>query len=217
MSVECGNALQICAMRVTLLDSLGNVADQADNMYVSDKVIEIGQQADLKPPTESELDGGCDCTFGTYRGNAKLRRWLFALSRGAIEPGLIAMMTGHTTISDASDPIGVSWADSSACATGEVAVAFEFWMKHWVDDAQDATWPWWHHVYPSTTWQVGDNTFGLQLGPNVLNGFSRTNLAWGQGPYGDGPGVDIRRGAFFLDDVDPPSGFCGFQSVTPGS
>lgn len=217
MAIECGNPLQVCAMRVTLLDDSGAVADVDDNYYVSDKVIDVGVTPDLKAPTESELDGGCDCTFGTYRGKAKLRRWLFAVNRGALEPALESLLLGATTVNSGNDVLGYAFPDETTCVTAEISVAFEFWMKNWVDDAQDSAWPWWHAVYPSSTWQIGDQTYGLALGPRVLNGFSRTNTAWGQGPYGDGPGIDIRRGAIYLDDVDPPAGVCGFQTVDPGS
>lgn len=217
MSVECGNSLQICALRVTLLDSLGNVASGADNYYVSDKVIEISVNPEIQAGATSDLAGGCDCSLGSFRGRDKLLRWNFALSRGAIEPALLSLMIGATLIESGPDPIGVAWPDAISCGTTEVPVAIEFWTKHWIDDAQDTVWPWWHHVYPSTSWQIGDQTYNNDFAANQLNGFSRTNTAWGQGPYGDGPGYDIRRGGFFLDTVDPPAGFCGFQTITPGS
>lgn len=217
--MECGNSLQICAMRVTLLDGQGNVVDAPDNMYISDKVIEVGVNPDVEAGATSELPGGCDCSFGSYRGKDKLKRWLFALSRGAVEPALLSLMLGATPIEDGADVIGIAWPDELGCNTDYDSLAFEFWTKHWIDDAQDSLWPWWHHVYPSTSWQIGDQTYGLNLGPSVLNGFSRTNLAWGQGPYGDGPGVDIRRGGFWLEDAagGPPDAACGWQSATPGS
>jgi hypothetical protein len=215
--VECGTSLQICAMRATLLNDDGSVASASNNSYVSDRVTEVGWTPDILAGTESDMPGGCDdCLAHTFKGKDKLRRFGFALSRSAIEPALTAMMLGWGTVDSGADAIGLVVPFETQCVT-ERKVAFEFWTKHWVNDEKDSTWPWWHHIYPSTIWQIGDQTFNAELGPFVINGFSRTNTLWGDGPYGDGPGVDHRRGTFFLTDIDPPSGACGFAHVAPGS
>ena len=58
------------------------------------------------------------------------------------------------------------------------------------------TYPYFHWVFPSTTWVFGDNTFEEGPAQPTLNGTSQTNGNWGDGPYGDGPpdGQDISRG-----------------------
>lgn len=218
MSIDCGNSLQICAMRVTLLNSDGSVSSVTDNSYVSDKVIEVGFTPDVRQGAQIDLEGGCDCLEATFLGKTILRRFGFTVNRGAVEPALVAMMTGGTPIVDGGDAIGLAWSDELGCGDDEIKVAFEYWTKNWNGDEQDDVWPWWHHVYPTTIWQIGDTAYNATaFSPNVLNGFSRTNRQWGQGPYGDGPGYDIRRGGFWLDDADPPAGVCGFQHIAPGS
>lgn len=218
MAVDPGNSLQICAMRVTLLDSTGAPVGGADTGYATPKISEVGFSASIREGAEIDLDGGCDCLEATFKGRNILRRFAFALNRTALEPALTALMIGATPIEDGADTIGLAWPDNElGCGDSEVKVAFEFWTKNWVDDEQDDVWPWLHHVYPTTVWQIGDTAYNATaFAPNVLNGFSRTNRQWGQGPYGDGPGYDIRRGGWFLTDVDPPTED-GYLNVTPGS
>jgi hypothetical protein len=218
MAVECGVSLQICAIRATLLDELGSVLDVEDNAYVSDKMISVVVTPDIEPGTTSTVVSGCDCTVVDYRGNDKLKRWLFELNRAAVEPALLSMMIGATLIEDGADAIGVAWPSAQACGDDVVRlVAIEFWTKHFVDDSQDPTWPWWHHVYPATSWQIGAVTYENGPATQPLNGFSKTNTSWGQGPYGDGPGYDIRRGGFWLTTDGPPTAQCGFVTAEPGS
>lgn len=214
--MECGTPLQVCAMRATLLDSLGNVQAVADNVYVSDKIVEVGVSPEIEPGTSSILKGGCDNVIARYKGRDILLNWTFEMARGALEPALVAMLLNATPIEDGADVIG--WANPWL---GEepAYVAFEFWMKNQIDDAQDPDWPWIHFCYPSTSWQFAPQTYGQELQNQTLAGFSRTNLAWGQGPHGDGPGYDIRRGGVWYEDdayVLPTAG-CGYQTVTPGS
>ena len=218
MSVECGASVQVCAMRFTLLDSSGDVDDVEDNSYVSDKVIEVGFDPQIAAGQAFDLECGCDGISQTFRGRDKLLRFAFALSRAAVEPALMSMLLNVEEITDGDDVLGIAWGDDLGCQRAEKKVAFEFWTKHWVGDEQDADWPWWHNVYPTTIWQVGPSAYnGTAFAPEVVNGFTRSNTRWGQGPYGDGPGTDIRRGARFLTDEDPPAGLCGFQHADPGS
>lgn len=217
MAVECGQSLQLCAIRLTLLDSLGNVDAGPDNSYVSDRIISVSPSPDVEAGTTSTLVGGCDCTLGDYRGNDKLKRFLFSIETGSLEFAMLNLMIGGTLISDAGDPIGIGWPGPIECGSAPPNVAFEFWTKHWVDDSQDATWPWLHHCYPSTYWMIGEATYENDFARPVLNGFSRQNLQWGQGPYGDGPGFDIRRGGVWLSADALPTATCDFQTVSPGS
>lgn len=218
MATECGASVQICGMRFTLLDSTGDVSDAEDNSYVSAKVIDVGFAPDIAQGNQFNQECGCDGIQNTFKGRDKLLRFGFQLNRAAVEPALMSMLLNVVAIEEGDDVLGVAWGDDLGCDRQEIKAAFEFWTKHWVGDEQDADWPWWHNVYPTTIWQVGDSNYsGTAFAPEVLNGFTRTNTRWGQGPYGDGPGYDIRRGARFLTDEDPPVGECSFQHVEPGS
>lgn len=218
MAVECGPSLQLCAVRVTLLDGLGNVSDAEDNSYVSDLLLSMAVNPEIQAGANTILTGGCDCTVADYRGTDKLRRFTFVMGTAAVEPGLEALLIGADVVDDAGDIIGLTWPGPVECGSTVDAVALEFWTKHWVGDAQDPVWPWFHHVYPSTSWQIGPQAFANDFAQPTINGFSRQNLVWGNGPYGDQPvGFDFSRGGYYLTVEDPPTAECGFQHVVPGS
>lgn len=218
---DCGPSIQICRLRVTLLDSLGSVADTLDNSYVTDKIVSINASADVETGTQVTATSGCDCQVANYRGKDKLNRFTFGIAYVALEPALIAMMTGGRALLDATetDVIGVAWPDPTDCDTNDTQVALEFWTKHFVGDSQDPVYPWFHHIYPLTVWTPGDQTYENDFAQPALNGFSRQNLAWFGGPYGDGPpdGQSIARGGFFLTDIEPPAAACAYQHVDPGT
>jgi hypothetical protein len=132
---------------------------------------------------------------------------------------LQGFLLGSDTIEDGADVVGQAFAGSLACDEDEPAVALEFWTKHIVGSGQDGTYPWIHWVFPKTVWRLGDNTFEEGIANPVLEGFSRTNLQWGDGPYGDGPpdGQDISEGGWWKTDVSPPTADCAAAPVTATS
>lgn len=218
MAVECGPSLQLCAVRVTLLDGLGNVAADTDNEYVTDLLMSMAVSPEVQAGANQILTGGCDCTVADYRGTDKLRRFTFSMLTAAVEPGLLALLIGADLVNDGGDIIGWTWPGPVECGTTPTQVAIEFWTKHWLGDAQDTTWPWFHHVYPSTSWQIGNQTYANDFAQPTINGFSRQNQLWGNGPYGDQPtGYDFSRGGVYLTTEDPPTAECGFMHVVPGS
>ena len=111
------------------------------------------------------------------------------------------MLLGLDTIEDGADVVGLAFPGALACDEAEVLVAFEFWTKHIVGSGQDGLHPWVHWVFPQTVWQLGDNTAEEDFVQLTVNGFSRTNTCWGEGPYGDGPpdDQDIREGGVLED------------------
>jgi hypothetical protein len=66
---------------------------------------------------------------------------------------------------------------------------------------------------------MGDNTFEAGPAAPTLNGKSKTNGNWGEGPYGDGPpdGQDISEGGFWATDEELPDAACAAVAVTSTS
>ena len=120
----------------------------------------------------------------------------------------MSLLLDSPTIEDGADIVGQAFVGALACDEDEPAVSFEFWTKHIVGSGPDGIHPWIHWVFPKTVWQLGDNTFEEGIALPTMNGFSRTNAQWGDGPYGDGPpdGQDISEGGWWKTDVDPPAG-----------
>ena len=184
---------------------------------MTDRSLSVQVTPTIEAGADITLTGGCDCVVASYRGTDKLKRFEFEINIAALEPAMIAMMVGGTIINDGTYDVGVAWPSALECGEAEPAVAFEFWTDHWNGDAQDPDYPYIHHVYPQTRWQVGQQQYQNDFAQPVLTGFSRQNLAWGDGPYGDGPGADIRNGGWFYTDVTPPEAACAAATVEPSS
>ena len=216
---NCGVSFGLCAVRVTAVDATGTAIPGAGQAYVTDKPISIGLSPNIETGNTFSLRNGCGCSISRFKSNDIFNWFEFTFADGALEPEMMALMLGQTTIADGADQVGVHFGGALACDEDEPAVALEFWTKHIVGSAQDAAFPWVHWVFPKTVWQLGDNTAEEDFLQTALSGFSRTNNLWGGGPWGDGPpdGSDVVEGAYWKTDQDPPAATCASESVTPGS
>lgn len=218
MGSICGPSWGICAVRITRVDSLGNVI-AGDNAYVSDKQISVAQNANIETGNTFSLRNGCGCGLSRKRAPNIFNWWEFVFTKAELEPEMESFLLGAETIEDGSDVVGIAWPGELACDDNEPAVAFEFWTQHLSGSGQDLTFPWVHHVYPMTVWSLGDGTFEEEYHRPVLNGFSITNEQWGDGPYSDGPpdSQNIAEGGRWFTDVDPPTADCAAVNVTATS
>lgn len=222
MGVNCGGSFGLCRMRVTKLDAAGNVVDEAGNSYVTDKPRTLGFNPNIESGQAFSVRNGCGCSVVRFRANDTFNWFEFSLASSALEPELEALLMGETPITDpglGGAVVGVAFGGSLECDEDEPAVALEFWTKHVVGSGQDGTLPWIHWVVPKTVWQRGNNTASEAVMEPATTGFSRTNTAWGQGPYGDGPpdGGDIREGGYWKTATEPPAANCASDDVEPGS
>ena len=218
MAVNCGVSFGLCRARVTRVDSNGNVI-AGNNAYVTDTAITVTVTPNIETGTAVSVRNGCGCKISSFKFPDTFNWFEFSFADATLEPEMMAFMLGAATISDGSDTVGLAFPSSLACDEDEPAVAFEFWTKHIVGSGQDASFPWVHWVFPMTIWALGDNTFEEAAAQPTLNGFSRTNGNWGDGPYGDGPpdGEDISEGGYWKTDVEPPSAACAAVAVTSTS
>jgi hypothetical protein len=106
-----------------------------------------------------------------------------------------------------------------ACDEQSPKVAFEFWAENGVGSGLNSTYPYWHWVFPASTWVLGDNTFEEGPATPTLTGTSQTNGNWGDGPYGDGPpdGEDISEYGVWATNDALPTSECAAQTVTSTS
>jgi hypothetical protein len=225
MAAPCGVPLGLCALRVTrLVSTTGCVAASPDNSFVTTELINLQLSPVVEAGADTTLTGGCDCVVASYRGVDKLKRFEFTITNPKLSPALYEMMIGGTIINDGAIPVGTVWPAELACDESPAATAIEFWVKHWNGSAQDATYPWIHHVYPQTYWQIGQQEFQNDFAQPTLTGFSRSNDCWGDGPYGDGPeaefgtSIDISTGGYYYTATTPPADTaCDYSAVAPTS
>ena len=224
MAAPCGVPFGVCAMRITRLDDSGCISGSTDNTFTTAELIQLTLTPVVEAGADITLTGGCDCIIASYKGTDKLKRFEFEITNPKLAPALYEMMLGGEIILDGSTPVGTIWPAELDCGESQAAVALEFWVKHISGDAQDVTYPWIHHVYPQTLWQIGQQQFQNDFAQPTLTGFSRKNECWGDGPYGDGPeaefgtSYDISTGGFYYTATDPPADTaCEYGDVTPSS
>lgn len=219
----CGVSILLCRTRATLLNDDGSVAAGPNNSYVSDKPMRVTLTPVIEAGKDSTLKGGCDCIIASYKGPDLLKRFTLEFGQAAIEPGMLSLMLGATLISDTSPepvPIGVWWPAQVGCELPPPPnVAFEFWTQVYDGDAPNDTWPYIHHVYPFVNWQQGPQTYEDDFAQPSIVGNARSNIQWGEGPYGDQPsGIPGNSpGGFFYTADALPDAACGYATVTPGS
>ena len=218
MAVNCGPSFGVCAVRITKVDSAGNV-QAGSNAYVSDAATSVAVAPNKETGQTFTARNGCGCSIARFKA-ADIFNWFDITFTGAAqEPEMQAFMLGAETVVDGADVVGLAFPGALDCADSEPAVAFEFWTKHINGSAQDSSFPWVHWVFPMTIWSLGDTTYEEAFAQPVLVGFSRTNTQWGDGPYADGPpdGQDIREGGWWKTDVAPPTADCAASNVTATS
>ncbi len=214
MAAICDAVINLCAVRVTRLDSLGNPSAGPNNFYVSNKPLSIAVTPEIEAGRDLTLVGGCDCIVASYRGPDKLKRFTFQVDIAKLEPGLIEMMIGASAIlsGTSTDPIGLWWPTQLSCDDPvQPNVAFEGWQYLWEDDHQASDFPYVHWIWASTSWQIGTHTLNNDFLQPQLNGFSRSNPNWGTGPYSDMPEAAEGPGGFFYSTTIPTAE-CGYQS-----
>lgn len=216
----CASSILACGLRVTLLDSLGNVADQENNYYVTNNLISIAFTPEIETGSDRTLKSGCDCIIATAKFPDLLKRFTFQIDLGQMEPALVALMTGGTLVTDDSDipvPIGWNWPIQISCSdTPPPKVAVEVWSDVWENDHQNAILPYWHWVFPLTQWQIGPSKLDSDFAPLALTGYSLGSTQWVHGPYGDPVAVG-QLGAVWQEADGPPTAECAYGTVVPAS
>lgn len=212
MADECLAAIHLCRVRATRLNADGSPMAGPNNVYVSDKPIQLGVTPVIEAGADRTLVGGCDCIIATYRGFDKLKRFDLELDLGALEPALLELILGSSAILDVADVIGNWWSQQAFdCSTPQPNVCFEGWQTGWADDHSDAVWPYVHWIWPSTYWQIAAHTLQNDFLQPKITGFSRGNTEWGEGIFGDLPEAAESLGGWFYSSTIPDAA-CGYQT-----
>lgn len=215
MAFNCGVSFGACRVRITRVDENGSVI-AGNNAYVSDKLISVSVNPNIESGNSFSVRNGCGCGIARRKFPDTFNWFELSLQTAALEPSMIAFMLGAATITDGADIVGAAFPSALECDEASPAVAFEFWTEHVVGSGLDGTYPYFHWVFPSSTWVLGDNTFEEGPASPTLNGTSQTNAQWGDGPYGDGPpdSEDISEGGFWATNDALPAAVCAPSAVS---
>jgi len=212
MPAICDGAIHLCYIRATRVDALGNPIAGPNNLYVSDKPIQLTITPDVLAGEVKDQKGGCDQLLNTYRGQDILKRFNLELDQGVLEPGLEELLTGAPVITDGGGfPIGVQF--KVPCGSQQPYAAFEAWQDLWdCDHEPSAPYPYRRYVFPSSRWQRGADTAQNDFSQPKFTGFTVANGNWGMGIYADVPEAIQPNGAWFYDTA-VPTAVCGYQSA----
>ena len=215
MANACGVSFGACMIRITRVDENGNVI-AGQNSYVSDSPISINVNPNIETGNNFSVRNGCGCKIASRKFPDTFNYWELSLNMAKLEPIAIGFMLGAATIADGADIVGVAFPTALACDEQSPKVAFEFWTENGEGSGLSAEYPYFHWVFPATTWVIGDNTFEEGPAQPTLTGASQTNGNWGEGPYGDGPpdAEDISEGGFWATADPLPTAACAAASVT---
>lgn len=219
MASVCPTPIKFCRVRATRLDPItGAVIGGADGGSVSNGAVSIAFSADIEEGTENTLKNGCGDVLATAKTDDRFKRWNMVLTMGQFEPALFEILTGSEVATDGADAIGIIGEDQFAEDFEPTLAALEGWAQAYEGDAPDSTRPWFYALIPASSWTIGDFTLGEDPATLPLNGFSRSNAMWGNGPYDDtGFTNQVSTYAFVQVAEDPPDAACGYISVVAGS
>lgn len=218
---QCPTSIHICRLRVTRLNADGTLAAGPKNSYVSSRLSHLNWTTEIEAGEDKTVIGGCDCIAVQYRGFDKLKRFNLELELTAFEPALMEMMLGAPTIVDDSTipvAIGNQWPTTLQCGQVQPAVAIEAWADAWgaggaVDSQYGSPTRYIRYVWTQSYWQIGNGSLQNDFILPTLNGFTRSNAAWGLGPYNDQKKSVGTVGGWYMDDVLPVAS-CDYQPAS---
>lgn len=222
MAARCPAIRGLCRIRLTRLDTLGNVASDTNNSWVSAGMAELGISPEISEGDEVELKNGCGDIVAQISDEDFRKRFNLTLTMTKDEPGLREMLLGDDLVLDGTDPIGTSFADQSDEDFAPALVAIEAFAKLIDSDAQDAVRPWLYILFTASSWVDGDQTLGADFWQPTYSGKTRSNALWGNGPYGDLGITEDQIGTLgAMVQLDSafvlPDAVCGFSHIAPGS
>ncbi len=215
MGFNCFSSLQVCRLRVALLDDAGAPDAGADALVVSDALIQIGWQVQVSEGSNFEQKNGCGSVCLTYQGPDKITGVNLTAQLCTLDHELIALMTGANLAVVGGETRGFALPGPNEELTRRVSV--EAWALAWDGDQQavDTGNPLYQrYIWPSVSWLFGDGTLEDNPLAVPLTGRGRGNAGFGNGPGNDLPwGVYTTAMGVFTDDGELPVATCGTQTL----
>lgn len=127
---DCASSIQLCALRVARLAADGTTPAGATNMYVTDKLAELGITPQYEEGDEITVKGGCGQILVAFKDMDRLKRLEISLTLESVDPELIELCTGSTLITTGGQSMGFSLPAVGAAAIN--GVSLEGWSKAWI-------------------------------------------------------------------------------------
>lgn len=215
MGFNCFSSLQVCRLRVALLDDAGAPDPDAEGLWVTDALIQIGWRVRVREGSNFRQPNGCGTVCLTYQGPDQIEGVDLTLQLCTLDHEGIALMTQSNLA--VVDGVTRGFALPSVNDDLDRRVSVEAWAKAWDGDEQavdsgNALYQ--RYIWPSTSWVFGDGTLEDNPLAVPLSGRGRSNSQFGNGPGNDLPwGVYTSAMGIYTDDGELPDAICGTATL----
>lgn len=221
---HCYASLQLCAIRIALLDPTTGAPDNgADNGYVTTAAQKLDVSVEIEEGVELTSKNGCDALCASFKAADKIKRLTFAMDLCQLDWAQIALMTGSDSFTSGGNIVGGQLPSITGALDRRVSV--EAWTKAW-DGGEQAvpsyTSPngaYFHWVFPKTSWLPGTLSMANELMVVPLTGIGEENSRiTSNGPFDDWPaavgnaGGITHVGGWYFDD-ELPTDACDYIPV----
>jgi hypothetical protein len=203
------SSLMACRLRAARLDSAGYIIAGADNMVVSDALIQVNWEVEVAEGAELEQRNGCDEVCVTSKNPDTVKRVNLNMTLCHLDIELIEILAGGDIYLDGADPIGYQVPGVDESPDG---ASLEVWTKRWNNSQQASGRPYWRWGFPLTKWRWGNVTLENGILAVPLSGVGEANTLFANGPLNDWPG-DLTNPFGFFADTAMPAATCGAQAT----
>ena len=203
----CYQSLDLVAVRASILDTDGSrLCSNSNGSAYNLRPISLGRTPTVSTGETFEQKSG-DGTICVSITDADVTTGeTLTLNLCQLDLELISVMTGAELLLDGSAEVfGLEAPDPSSTLS---PIEFHAWTKAYSGSSQVAD-PrdYWHWVWPSTKWTIGDWTFERGILSVSLSGKASANANLGNGSFGDLPGAGVQQffGVWLDNDVPDSS------------
>lgn len=203
MAYGCYNSADLCGVRWSLINEDGSpIFSNPDGSAYTLRPVSLQISPTVSTGDTFEQRDGCGnvCYTATNPDTNTGADLVLTLCTFDVES--IALATGASIVTDGAENVGFAIGTDTANPT-----EFHAWTKSF-DGSDRVASPrsWWHHVFPNTTWNLGNFTLQQNALTVVLNGTATTNANLGDGGFGDvpetiEPGIGYWYLPYLADDI----------------
>ena len=231
MTSTCFTPFKIPRIRVTKLNSCGQVVTGSCSQVVSDGIISIAMTKNYDDREEFFVKNG-DGQFCVRETNAPQLKWIdLVITMCNVDPDIVNLVASEPLYSDDSAAaVKIGWSTTEG-STANVNFALEGWTR--LSGSGVACTGGTQYGYVLFPWVVegtiGDMTLENGVANFVVNARTRSNSLWGVGPYNvdlsDAAGtlnnpipmltpiLSTQHHRMFITRLAPPAAACGCAAV----
>lgn len=212
MNNPCFTSLQLCRLRVSLLDDSTGAPDPGStSVYVTDAPIDLGYKLNVKAGTVIQQESGCGTLCVNFRGDDSIESVDLTTTLCKLDSELAELMTGGSLVTVAGNTRGYALPQVGDLLTRRVSI--EAWTLAYDFDEPASPYPYVRYVFPSTQWRLADASLSNASNNLPLAAKGRSNSGFGDGPANDLPWDAYTSPFGWFYDTDLPDAFCGYQAL----